>query len=158
MNNANPTYAHPDSFNNGMKTFVGTKLVLAKTMTLGEYNEYRGWPIPPNEDPNAEGFLVEYPGTVPNVEGHEGYISWSPKVAFDESHVQILHGESSNGIMQYFAYAHLPPHLQGISKLVGLLAQEMDALLPNGPEKTTGLRKLLEAKDCFVRAALPMKK
>lgn len=30
----------------------------------------------------------------------------------------------------------------------------MDELLPDGPEKTAGLRKLLEAKDCFVRAAL----
>lgn len=159
MNNAAPTYAHPDSFSNSMKTFVGTKLVLAKPMTLGDYNSYRGWPIPDNEDPNAQGFLVEYPGTIPNVpELHEGYISWSPKVAFDESHVQLLHVESCNAIMQHFAYAHLPPHLQSVSKLVGLLAQQMDALLPNGPEKSTGLRKLLEAKDCFVRSALPMKK
>jgi len=30
----------------------------------------------------------------------------------------------------------------------------MDELLPESAEKTTGLRKLLEAKDCFVRAKL----
>jgi hypothetical protein len=158
MNSAVPIYAHPDSLNNGMKTFVGTKLVLAKPMTLGEYNDLQGWKIPEGQDPETEGFLIEYIGTEANHKDFAHYISWSPKAAFTESHVQILHGESSNAIMQYFAYAHLPSHLQAVSKVVGLLAQQMDALLPNGPEKSTGLRKLLEAKDCFVRSALPMKK
>lgn len=57
-------------------------------------------------------------------------------------------------IIEYFAYEHLPPRLQAISKPIGDLAREMNANLPDGPEKTAGLRKLLEAKDCFVRAAL----
>ena len=35
------------------------------------------------------------------------------------------------------------------------LARELDAQLPDGAEKSAGLRKLLEAKDCFVRATLP---
>lgn len=56
--------------------------------------------------------------------------------------------------MKYFAYAHLPAHLQEVSKPFSELAQQMDYLLPNGPEKDAGLRKLLEAKDCFVRSAL----
>lgn len=58
-------------------------------------------------------------------------------------------------IMKYFEYAHLPPSLQEISRPIGALAQHMDALLPDGPEKSAGLRKLLEAKDCLVRARLP---
>ena len=57
-------------------------------------------------------------------------------------------------IMQYFEYAHLPEKLQEISKPIGELAKAMDALLPDGPEKSAGLRKLLEAKDCLVRARL----
>ena len=57
-------------------------------------------------------------------------------------------------IMMYFAYAHLPEKLQGVSKPIGDLAQAMDAELPDGPEKSAGLRKLLEAKDCLVRAKL----
>lgn len=57
-------------------------------------------------------------------------------------------------IMKYFAYQHLPAHLQAVSKPIGDLAEKMDAELPDGPEKSAGLRKLLEAKDCFVRAAL----
>lgn len=59
-----------------------------------------------------------------------------------------------NPIMKYFAYQHLPSHLQAVSKPIGELAEKMDAELPDGPEKSAGLRKLLEAKDCFVRAAL----
>jgi hypothetical protein len=58
-------------------------------------------------------------------------------------------------IMKYFAYEHLPPQLQAISKPIGELARQMEADLPDGPEKSAGLRKLLEAKDCLVRAALP---
>jgi hypothetical protein len=60
-------------------------------------------------------------------------------------------------IMQYFAYEHLPEKLQTVSKPIGLLAAQMDSTLPDGAEKSAGLRKLLEAKDCFVRAALPPK-
>ncbi len=57
-------------------------------------------------------------------------------------------------IMKYFEYAHLPPHLQDVSKPIGDLAHLMNDQLPDGPEKSAGLRKLLEAKDCLVRAKL----
>jgi hypothetical protein len=55
---------------------------------------------------------------------------------------------------KYFAFSHLPLHLQLVSKPLGQLAELLEQLLPNGPEKSAGMRKLLEAKDCFVRAAL----
>lgn len=57
-------------------------------------------------------------------------------------------------IMKYFAYAHLPAALQEVSKPIGDLAEQMDSSLPDGAEKSAGLRKLLEAKDCLVRAKL----
>lgn len=56
--------------------------------------------------------------------------------------------------MKYFNYEHLPEHLQKVSKPIGDLAHEMVNSLPDGAEKSAGLRKLLEAKDCFVRANL----
>jgi hypothetical protein len=59
-----------------------------------------------------------------------------------------------NPIMQHFVYAHLPPKLQEVSRPIGDLAEAMDRMLPDGPEKSAGLRKLLEAKDCLVRARL----
>lgn len=57
-------------------------------------------------------------------------------------------------MLQFFAYAHLPERLQEISKPFGDLAQQMVDTLPANPERTVGLRKLLEAKDCAVRAVL----
>lgn len=71
------------------------------------------------------------------------------------THSDAARHVAANTILQYFAYGHLPPHLQAISKPVGDLAQRLNADLPDGPEKTAGLRKLLEAKDCFVRTAMP---
>ena len=59
-----------------------------------------------------------------------------------------------NPILTYFTYRHLPKHLQLVSAPVGELADRMAAELPDTEEKALGLRKLLEAKDCFVRAAL----
>jgi len=57
-------------------------------------------------------------------------------------------------IIKYFEFAHLPAQLQEVSAPIGTLAKVMDEQLPDGPEKSAGLRKLLEAKDCFVRAKL----
>lgn len=55
-------------------------------------------------------------------------------------------------ILQFFAYAHLPAHLQVVSKPFGDLAQQIVETLPRNPERTVALRKLLEAKDAAVRA------
>lgn len=69
--------------------YIGTKSVMATTMTRGEYNEYRGWQIPENEDPSELGYLVEYvDGGKPNDERHAGYISWSPADVFERSYKQ----------------------------------------------------------------------
>lgn len=59
----------------------------------------------------------------------------------------------SEPLLQFFAYAHLPPHLQEVSKPFGELANHL-LTLPRNPERTVALRKLLEAKDCAVRAVL----
>lgn len=56
-------------------------------------------------------------------------------------------------ILRYFEYDHLPPHLQEVSKPFCDLAHEMAEMF-EGAELTAGLRKLLESKDCMVRAAL----
>lgn len=55
---------------------------------------------------------------------------------------------------EYFNYQHLPEHIKEISKKVSELRDYMDENLIDSAEKTTGMRKLLEAKDCFVRAKL----
>ena len=57
-------------------------------------------------------------------------------------------------LLQFFKYEHLPEELQPISHAFAGLAGDVDRSLPDNPEKTTALRKLLEAKDCAVRAKL----
>ena len=57
-------------------------------------------------------------------------------------------------LMQFFQYLHLPEPLQATSMRCAMLATDMLASLPHNPELTVGLRKLLEAKNCFVRAQL----
>jgi hypothetical protein len=57
-------------------------------------------------------------------------------------------------MLKWFAYAHLPEKLQGYSRPFGELAEKIAADIPPGPERTVALRKLLEAKDAAVRAAL----
>lgn len=60
--------------------------------------------------------------------------------------------QSVEAVTQFFKSDHLPEHLQQIAQSCEVLVEEMLILLPDSPELTVGLRKLLEAKDCFVRA------
>jgi len=61
----------------------------------------------------------------------------------------------ANAIMRYFETGHLPAELRVVSEQFETLAFRMDGELLDSAEKSAGLRKLLEAKDCFVRASLP---
>lgn len=70
-----------------MKSFIGTKVIYARPMSRGEYNEYRGWDLPTNENGNDDGFLVEYTsGGEANHPNHAGYISWSPLGVFEQAY------------------------------------------------------------------------
>ena len=72
-----------------MKQYIGTKLINAKPMTRGEYNKYRGWEVPDNENPEDAGYLVEYQDSpTANTPDHAGYVSWSPKDVFDKAYRQ----------------------------------------------------------------------
>jgi hypothetical protein len=71
-------------------------------------------------------------------------------------HIEGRH-PSTTHVTQFFAYEHLPEPLQTVSAYSHHLAEAMVRELPDGPELTAGLRKLLEAKDCFVRAAVAAK-
>jgi hypothetical protein len=67
-----------------MKQFIGVKLIHAKPMTRAEYNAYRGWELPADENGSDAGFLVEYlDGGKANTPDHAGYVSWSPEDVFN---------------------------------------------------------------------------
>ena len=57
-----------------MKRYIGTKIIKARPMTRGDYNDYRGWQIPADEDPLDEGYLMEY---------ENGHVQWLPKEMFE---------------------------------------------------------------------------
>lgn len=58
----------------------------------------------------------------------------------------------SSTTIKFFDYKHLPAPLQVVSKKFHDIAWDMEQSLPDSAEKSAGMRKLLEAKDCFVRA------
>ena len=73
-----------------MKTYTGTKIVTAKPMNRADYNKYRNWVLPDNEEGSDDGYLVEYTdGGKANDSRHAGYISWSPKAQFDAAYIDI---------------------------------------------------------------------
>jgi hypothetical protein len=73
-----------------MEEGVTIKRIKRKKMTLGEYNAFRGWIQPDNENPNTEGYLIEYLDSKnPNTDDYENYVSWSPKDVSDEAFTQL---------------------------------------------------------------------
>lgn len=71
---------------NTMAKFIGVKMIDATPMNLGDYNAYRGWDIPKDEDPKKEGYLVVYP---------DGYQSWSPKEIFEAAYFKLSEGDKN---------------------------------------------------------------
>lgn len=73
-----------------MKTYIGTKIINARPMSRANYNTFRGWELPADENGNDEGYLVEYTdGGKPNTLTYKGYVSWSPKDIFERSYKEL---------------------------------------------------------------------
>ena len=114
------------------KNYIGTKRVEAKPMTRGEYNKYRGWTIPADENPADEGYLVKY---------NDGYISWSPKKQFEETYSEIgekplvdsvLLMKSSDFKDRFKAeYYQLVLRADGLEKILGKYKSGTLAFTPN---------------------------
>ena len=76
-----------DEIKNQMVSFTCHKTVKAVPMNRKDYNDLRGWSVPSDENPEDEGYLVEYQDdSHKNVEGFDGYISWSPKDVFEKGY------------------------------------------------------------------------
>jgi hypothetical protein len=74
--------------------------------------------------------------------------------ATEADRAMLAAGQQHDRMLQFFEYAHLPERLQEISKEFFTMAHWIAMNLPSNPERTVALRKLLEAKDCAVRARL----
>ena len=72
-----------------LDNYIGVELIKANTMTRGEYNNYRGWTIPENENPDDKGYLKVY---------SDGYESWSPKPQFEKAYREMYLGCMNFGL------------------------------------------------------------
>ena len=81
-----------------MTKYIGTKVILAKPMTRGDYNTYRGWTIPENENPADEGYLVKY---------SDDYESWSPKEQFERAYRSFDGGMSFGSAIELLKMGYM---------------------------------------------------
>lgn len=83
-----------------------------------------------------------------------------PEFWVSENQIRLIEKEGAkenvyDRMLKNFKYEHLPKHLQEVSKDFSELAHQMACRgYDNIPETMAGLRKLLEAKDCAVRAVI----
>lgn len=70
-----------------MQFFIGTKRINAEPMTRLEYNQFRGWELPSDENGDDDGYLVEYVDSPKaNTADYAGYVSWSPRAEFEAAY------------------------------------------------------------------------
>lgn len=99
----------------------------------------------PQTDPTVPPWLSEVPGGADATKVYDASTAAARADMADRA--------KEEPIVRFFAYAHLPPHLQTVSKPFGDLALHL-LTIPRCAERTVALRKLLEAKDAAVRANL----
>lgn len=81
--------------------------------------------------------------------------SWVRRVLGSQGIIPEMSLTGPSPILRFFDFEHLPAELQDVSRPFAIMARGLEESLPAGAEKSTALRKLLEAKDAAVRAALP---
>lgn len=134
--------------------YIGVKVVNAKPMNRQEYNDFRGWQVPESENPQDEGYLVEYQDSAPQPEldgKANGYVSWSPKEVFEKSYSataeggRVFYAKSENGSIYIGDGATLDEAKQSAEQI------EKYVVLDNGFDFGTALH-LLRAGQKVARA------
>ncbi len=104
-----------------MKKYIEIKQIEAKPMNLGEYNKYRGWTIPEDEDPLREGYLVKY---------SSDYESWSPIEAFEEACYELDDDKiAKNSIYYLIDYANCMMVALPKSRVSAIVSTKFEELL-----------------------------
>jgi hypothetical protein len=124
-------------------TYLGTKVIHAIAMTRGDYNKYRGWELPADENGEDNGYLVEDAnGGAPNVEGHTGYVSWSPRAVFEKAYCTSIRHTPENFVDRLLQEKdYLTEKTLKLSMMVNDAAGVMGKLTP---EEQQELREQLE--------------
>lgn len=139
-----------------MNKYFCYKTVHATDMKRNDYVDHIKQTSPERCNTGLKRSVVDEPGylVIYNKDTDRHYESWSPKLEFEGGYERIDVPYENERIMSFFKYDHLPENLQKISRPLCNLALMMACILTPQAEKTAGMRKLLEAKDCFVRAHL----
>lgn len=124
-----------------MQKYIGVKQVEAKPMTRGEYNDYRGWTVPADENPNDEGYLVKH---------SENYVSWIAKDEFEKTYnvvgVRSLNDSSllmvSTDYKDRFKaeYIQLKTRLKSLKTMLHNWDNEQLSFIPTCPRSTYDLQ------------------
>ncbi len=124
-----------------MQKYIGIKQIEAKPMTRGKYNDYRGWTIPADENPNDEGYLVKH---------SENYVSWIAKDEFEKTYnvvgVRSLNDSallmvSTDYKDRFLAeYVQLKTRLEGLKTMLHNWDNEQLSFIPSCPRSTYDLQ------------------
>lgn len=124
-----------------MQKYIGIKQIEAKPMTRGEYNDYRGWTVPADENPADEGYLVKY---------EDSYVSWSPIEAFNKAYNLVgirplndtaLLMVSTDYKDRFLAeYIQLETRIKGLETMLSNWDKELLTFIPPCPRSTYNLQ------------------
>lgn len=124
-----------------MQKYIGVKQVEAKPMTRGEYNDYRGWTVPADENPNDEGYMVKYAND---------YVSWSSKEIFEKSyHIVGVRPLNDTALLmvstdykdRFIAeYIQLETRIKGLETMLSNWDKELLTFIPSCPRSTYNLQ------------------
>ncbi|MDF1566209.1 MAG: oligoribonuclease [Deltaproteobacteria bacterium] len=113
----------------------------------------RAWGLPTYRGPDEPAHLA-----LPDIQQSIAALKFYRETIFSTDKEAPMSGRKHHlnveHLLQFFTFAHLPPHIEEPAARVAALAFWAANKLPESPELAAGLRKLLEAKDCLVRAAL----
>lgn len=128
-----------------MKPYIGIKTAKARPMTRGEYNEYRGWEVPADENPEDEGYLIEeVVGEGPsnqNHPDHAGYIRWEPKALFESTY------QNSEGNQKTLHNSDISEARQNVKDIQVVGNGDMFRLLCKASSKNEGWMKSCKAME-----------
>lgn len=124
-----------------MKKYIGVKQVEAKPMTRGEYNDYRGWTVPADENPADEGYLVKH---------SDNYVSWIAKDEFEKTYnvvgVRSLNDSallmvSTDYKDRFIAeYIQLETRIKGLETMLSNWDKELLTFIPSCPRSIYNLQ------------------
>lgn len=124
-----------------MQKYIGVKQVQAKTITRGDYNDYRGWTVPANENPNDESYMVKYA---------DDYVSWSPKETFEKSyHIVGVRPLNDSALLmvstdykdRFLAeYIQLETRIKELETMLSNWDKELLTFIPSCPRSTYNLQ------------------